>query len=95
LFDLGSYICRDSRVFYERDSYRYFKGSYSLDLLPNLKTKFYIRSASPLVVRRTQITLSSIVVVCLPSKQEMQGSIPFVPFCCHSITLVLSYNKNI
>ncbi len=54
---------------------------------------------SYLVVRRTQSTLSSIVVVRLPGKQEMQGSIPceedypFVPFCCHSITLLLSHNR--
>jgi hypothetical protein len=47
---------------------------------------------SPVVVRRTQSTLSSIVVVRLLDKQEMQGPIrykggyPFVPFCCPSIT---------
>ncbi len=29
----------------------------------------------------------------MPGKQEMQGSIPFVPFCCHSMTLLLSYKK--
>ncbi len=39
-------------------------------------------------------TRTSIVVVRLPGKQEMQGSIPcegdypFVPFCCHSIPLL-------
>ncbi len=55
----------------------------------------------PLVVRRTQSTLSSIVAVHLPGKQERQGSIPcegdysFVQFCCHSITLLLSHNRNI
>jgi len=32
------------------------------------------------------------VVVRLSGKQEMQGVIPFVPFCCHSITLLLSHN---
>ncbi len=51
---------------------------------------------SPLVVRWTQSTLSSIVIVRLPDKQEMQGSIPcegdcsFVPFCCYFITLLFS-----
>jgi hypothetical protein len=34
---------------------------------------------SPLVIRRAQSTLSSLVVVRLRGKQEMQSSIPFVP----------------
>jgi len=34
---------------------------------------------SPLVIRRTQSILSSLVVVRLRGKQEMQSSIPFVP----------------
>ncbi len=47
-----------------------------------------------LVVRRTQSTLSSIVVVRLRGKQEMQGSMPCEEdFCCHSITLLFSHNE--
>jgi len=51
------------------------------------------------VVRRTYNTLSSIVVVHRPDKQEMQGWIPyerdypFVPLCYHSITLLFSHNS--
>jgi hypothetical protein len=54
---------------------------------------------SPLAVRRTESILSSIAVVRLSGKQEMQASIPcerdhpFVLFCCHSVTLLLSHNK--
>ncbi len=42
---------------------------------------------------------SSIVVACLPGKQDMKGSIPceadypFVPFYFHSIMLLLIHNS--
>ncbi len=55
--------------------------------------------SSTLVVKRTLNTLSSIVIVRLPGNQEMPRSIsserdyPFVPFCCHFITLLLSHNN--
>ncbi len=45
---------------------------------------------SPLVLRRTQSTLSSIVVVHLLRKQEMPR---FDFFSSHSITLLLSHNN--
>ncbi len=49
----------------------------------------------PLVIRRTENVLSTIVVLWLPGKQKTQGSIAcksgrviFCSFCCHSITLI-------